>query len=214
MYNDRALLTIMNRNRKNDLVCMADRLDFLAGILAMNGGFLQRTGLAGGKLGIALFFYHYAQYSGNKYYDELAGSLLDDLSDQINFSAPLDFENGLTGIGWGISYLLRKGFIEGDIDEILEEIDIAISGRLNDFLPSEQINQEKVFGYNYYRQARNKSNHWDGSEIFSFINPPACDELHLTIPFLINPDNYGLFYGIAGKAFTILSSLTLKKQSQ
>ena len=84
MYNDRAFLTIMTGNKKNDPVFITDRLDFLAGILAMNGGFLQKAGLAGGKLGIAIFFYHYAQYTGNKYYDEFAGSLIDDLSDQIN----------------------------------------------------------------------------------------------------------------------------------
>lgn len=193
--------------KRNDSFQKIDRLDFLSGILSMNVEFLQNIGLACGKLGIAIFFYHYAQYTGNRYYNEFAGSLIDDMSDHINNRAPLDFNNGLTGIGWGITYLVRKGFIEGVVDEILEEIDFAISEGLNDIILSKQINEEKVTGYNYYRLARNNNNQWDGIEIFSFIKPSSRDDKHLTIPFLINPDNYGLFYGIAGEAFMLLSTV-------
>lgn len=192
-------------------VCMEDRLHCLAEILALNGGFLPKHGLARGKLGISIFLYHYARYTCNNYYDELAGSLLDDLIVEINSSAPLDFDEGLTGIGWGITYLINKGFIEGDIDDILEEVDLSISRRLNDFLPSEQINKKRESGYNFYRQARITNSHWDGSEIFSFIKSSDCDILNPDITFLVNPDNYGLFYGIAGKALRILNKVIVGK---
>lgn len=33
---------------------------------------------------------------------------------------------GLSGIGWGIEYLIQQGFIEGNADEILEEIDLYV----------------------------------------------------------------------------------------
>jgi lantibiotic modifying enzyme len=39
---------------------------------------------------------------------------------------PVDFENGLAGIGWGIEYLVQNKFIEADTDEVLEEFDNRI----------------------------------------------------------------------------------------
>ena len=35
-------------------------------------------------------------------------------------------EDGLAGIGLGVTYLIKNGFVEGDINELLEEIDNEI----------------------------------------------------------------------------------------
>ena len=39
---------------------------------------------------------------------------------------PLDFANGLTGIGWGVEYLIQKGFQKGVGVEICEAIDAKL----------------------------------------------------------------------------------------
>lgn len=191
-------------------VNITDRLQKLVNILSLNAGFIENPGLGKGKLGIAILFYSYARYSTNKWFEESADSLIDDIFEHINNSIALDFENGLIGIGWGISYLIRKGFLEGNIDEVLDEIDIAISDKLNEYLLEERINKKIESGYYLYIRAKSKTGDWDGSEIFSYINL-RNSKMPLTVTSLIEPDNYGFFEGLAGEAFLILKNINSKR---
>lgn len=190
------------------------RLQCLVNILLLNAGFIESIGLGKGKLGIAIFFYHYARYTGSKLYEEFADSLLDEVSDQLNTSTPLDFENGLTGIGWGIVYLVKNSFIEGDIDEILNDIDIAIADKLNEYLPEERDRNERESGYYLYQQAKGQNKNWNDKEIISFVKPQNDNNVPLSVPVLINPDNYGLFEGFAGESLVILKELNELKEKK
>jgi len=91
--------------------------------LLMNVSFMHDISLYHGKMGVVLFFVHYAQHSDNPLYHEFAIELLFEVCEEIHEGLPVDFESGLCGIGWGIEYLLQHGFIEGDSDEILSELD-------------------------------------------------------------------------------------------
>ncbi|MCC8144920.1 MAG: hypothetical protein LIO93_00450 [Bacteroidales bacterium] len=97
--------------------------------LIMHTSIFPELGLYHGKMGIVLFFAHYGRYTGNPLYDEFAGELLDDIFEEMDESVPINFEYGLCGIGWGICYLLQHGFMEGDGDEILYEMDKKIMER-------------------------------------------------------------------------------------
>lgn len=103
-----------------------NRLQRIANVLLLNTSFIDNPGLLKGKMGIAIFFYHYARYTGNKIFEDYAGELIDEIYEEINKNTPLDFEDGLTAIGWGIEYLVQNGFVGADTDEILEEIDKAV----------------------------------------------------------------------------------------
>lgn len=94
--------------------------------LIINSSFLTDLSLFHGKIGIVLFFYKYAQYTKNSVYKEFAGQLLDEIFSEIHDGIGVDFENGLSGIGWGILYLLKNEFIAGNPNEILEDIDLKI----------------------------------------------------------------------------------------
>lgn len=87
---------------------------------------LNNIGLYHGKMGLILFFVHYSHYVGNTLFEDFAYSLLDDIYNEIDSSLSFDFENGLSGIGWAIEYLLQNGFMNGDSDDILEDIDRKI----------------------------------------------------------------------------------------
>ena len=98
-------------------------LQQIANHLIINSSFLTDLSLYHGKMGIVLFFCNYARYTGNSVYEEFAGELLDELFSEIHDGIGVDFENGLSGIGWGILYLLKNNFIVGSPDDILEDID-------------------------------------------------------------------------------------------
>ena len=96
-----------------------DLLPRIARHLIMHASYTPDMGLYHGKMGIVLFFAHYARYMGNSLYNEFAGELLDEVYQGIHTELPVNFESGLCGVGWGIEYLLQYGFMEGDSDEIL-----------------------------------------------------------------------------------------------
>lgn len=86
---------------------------------------LVNPGLYNGKLGMVILFYEYSRYSGDTLYEQFADEIMDsvlELPDSLSFR----FSDGLTGIGWGITYLLKEKFIEGNIDDILSEVDMKL----------------------------------------------------------------------------------------
>lgn len=86
----------------------------------------RNPGLIDGKTGIILFLMHYAKSSGNEIYREIAEDMLDELWTDINVSTPIGLSSGLCGVGWGIEYLIQNDFVDGDGDEICEEVDKAV----------------------------------------------------------------------------------------
>ena len=101
-------------------------LERIVNILLLNASFIDNLGLLNGKMGICIFFYHLARKTKSKIYEEFAGELLDEIYDEISIHTPLDFENGLTGIGWGIEYLVQNGFADGNTNDTLFEIDNTV----------------------------------------------------------------------------------------
>jgi len=147
---------------------IGDRLQRIANVLLLNASFLDNPGLLNGKMGIAIFFYHYSRYSKNKIYEDYAGELVDEIYDEINTSTPVNFENGLTGIGWGIEYLVKNGFVQADTNEALEEIDCAIyRHRINS--PVLINTGDDLFGYGFYHIARILGHEIDDNDLNTLI---------------------------------------------
>ena len=82
---------------------------------------LESHGL-NGKIGMAILFYEYSRLYNDKLFQLYAEELLDPVLDSLN-SESLTIQDGLSGIAWGIVYLHKKGFIEGNLREILSEVD-------------------------------------------------------------------------------------------
>ena len=105
--------------------------------LILHTSFMRNIGLYDGKMGTVLFFVHYAKYTNNSMYDDFAGEILDEIYEDIHTETPIYFSNGLCGIAWGIEYLLQQGYMEGDSDEILSDLDEKIMRydprRISDF---------------------------------------------------------------------------------
>ncbi len=145
-----------------------DRLRRIANVLLLNASFIENPGLLNGKMGIAIFFYHYTRYTNNKIYEDYAGKLIDEIYEEINTSTPVNFENGLTGIGWGIEYLVKNKFVQADTDEALGDIDSAIyRHRINSPILINTGND--LFGYGFYHIARILGHEIDDNDLNTLI---------------------------------------------
>ena len=98
-------------------------------IATLNACFTSDSGLFRGKMGFVVYFSHYVLNTGYTVYEKLIDRLLDDIYSNLNRSIPINIETGLCGIGWGIEYLIHKGFVKGNTDELLEEVDFQIMER-------------------------------------------------------------------------------------
>jgi len=96
----------------------------IANVLSANVQKLPSPSLLEGKMGVAIFLYHYARYSGRTAYAKLADNLMSEIIESMS-GHQISFASGLSGIGWGIKHLLKENFIEGD-DNILEDLDDCI----------------------------------------------------------------------------------------
>ena len=94
--------------------------------LLLQSSFIKDIGLFHGQMGIVLFFHHYARHTGNAVYSDYADDLLDTVWENLHNRLPDTFESGLTGIAWGVEYLIQNGFAEGNSNEICEAIDSRI----------------------------------------------------------------------------------------
>jgi len=126
-----------------------DRIRRIANILLLNSSFIDNPGLLNGKTGIAIFFYHYGRYTGNKIFTGYAGDLVDEIYEEINQSTPVNFADGLTGIGWGIEYLVKNKFVQAETDEALSEIDTVVY-RNSLYWPFLLESGNDLFGYGLY----------------------------------------------------------------
>jgi len=94
--------------------------------LILHSSSINNIGLLEGKMGIAIFFYRYYKYTKKNLYRDFGGELIDEIYNEIHLYSPLDFINGLTGIAWGIEYLVRNKYVNADSDEVLEDLDKKI----------------------------------------------------------------------------------------
>jgi len=94
----------------------------IADMLLLNGTLTECPGLVHGKMGIAVFFFHYAQFTGNELFADYAMDLIGEMLNQIHVNSPADYEKGIAGIGVGIDYLIRNKFLDTE-DDICEDFD-------------------------------------------------------------------------------------------
>lgn len=94
--------------------------------LMLNAYFNPDLGLFHGQMGTVLAMSEYSKYSNNEVYFDVASCLLDNIAGKMHKNLLFSFASGLSGIGWGIEYLIQYGFVEGESVKICKEIDRKI----------------------------------------------------------------------------------------
>lgn len=97
-------------------------LRHIAEMLLLNGTLTECPGLVHGKMGIAVFFFHYARYTDTVLFSDYAMDLIVELQKQLHANSRADYERGIAGIGTGIDYLINNDFLETE-EDIFEDFD-------------------------------------------------------------------------------------------
>jgi hypothetical protein len=86
--------------------------------------------LTNGKMGFCIYYYYLFRWEEKEEFKQIAEKLLDDVVSNLSETMIINVESGLTGIAMGISHLVKEKFIDGDINEILEDVDSYILKKL------------------------------------------------------------------------------------
>ena len=108
----------------NDLPNDRDRM--IATLVLHSADIPDAIGLLTGQTGIVIAVVNYARRFGMSWLEEAADFLVDNITRRIRRMSACGFSSGLAGIGWGVEYLIQKGFMEGDSNEILADVDRRI----------------------------------------------------------------------------------------
>lgn len=111
---------------QNQTTSIEPLLRQIANMLIVNGTLLENSGLWYGKMGVAIFFCHYAQCTENELYMDYAVEIINVIRAEIHQDSITDYDRGLAGIGAGVEYLSHTGFLTIDTDKVLRDIDKRI----------------------------------------------------------------------------------------
>lgn len=148
---------------------------------------LEQMGLFYGKMGVAVFLFHYASVCQDEFYENIAMRLISEVFSHIHAETSIDYADGLSGIGCAIEYLHRNEFIEGDIDEILEDLDLLFDDILNDSQREKEVQENLLDLIRYYRfrlsgknidleNERTRKNQLNLSYLLTLLENGVCNE--------------------------------------
>lgn len=87
---------------------------------------ISSISLCGGMLGYVLALYQLGQKSKCQFITHYADTQLESCLYEIPSDMSCGFSDGISGIGWAIEFLINKGFIQGNPDDVLYELDRKI----------------------------------------------------------------------------------------
>ena len=106
----------------NYYIAIEKDLQQIGELLLLNGTLTEDPGLVHGKMGIAVFLFHYAQYTENMLFADYAMDLIGEIQNQLHIDSCADYEKGVAGIGVGIRYLIQNDYLDAE-DNIFEDLD-------------------------------------------------------------------------------------------
>ena len=117
----------------------------LVDYLLLNAYSVNSSGLYNGKAGISLCLFEMSRFLQDEYIEEQAFELLKE--SLLTKNEDIGFENGLSGIGYVLLYLIQNKFIEADFEDLFGHHQKRIEeyiGRLN----TTEINKENFVRHN------------------------------------------------------------------
>lgn len=163
-------------------------------------------GLLQGRMGIVLFLFHYGRTFQFQKSVEHAEIMLDEIVESIQLDIHYGLKTGIAGIGWGIQHLYQEGFIELDINVVLEDFD----RRVMELNPPKMLNLNREYGLGgiiiyvlsrlYTIETENLDNPFD---------PTFLNDIYLRVQSLIN--NEDIMYDCMDSVFDFVDYYDNKK---
>jgi hypothetical protein len=95
-------------------------------MLSLTQAYIKDNGLLNGPIGLSMYFFYYAKYTNDEYFEDIAYNCIKLVYDSATKDTPIDFCNGLGGIEWSINYLSNHEFVETDettLSDVASRID-------------------------------------------------------------------------------------------
>ncbi|GHU63137.1 hypothetical protein FACS1894160_3220 [Bacteroidia bacterium] len=114
--------------------------------IMLNAYSVKSIGLYNGKVGLSLCLFEVARYLNDESIEEYAFGLLQESLALSSKSKNTGFESGLSGVGFGLLYLIKNQFIDANVEELFgEQI-----GRIQSLLKETNTFFEKHFSQIYF----------------------------------------------------------------
>ena len=113
--------------------------------LLLNAYSVNSSGLYNGKAGISLCFFEIARFLQDEYIEEQAFELLQE--SLLTKNEDIGFENGLSGIGYVLLYLIQNKFVEADFEDLFDSQQRKIEGYIKR-LKTTETDKEKFVRHN------------------------------------------------------------------
>ena len=95
--------------------------------LMLESLFLKEAGLLYGKMGVGIAFFDLGERTGQAAFTAQGDELVSGILDGLDFRTNWDFATGLSGIAWGIEYLVQNGYEDCNTNIVCRDIDWKIS---------------------------------------------------------------------------------------
>lgn len=117
----------------------------LVDYILLNAYSVNLSGLYNGKAGMALALFETAKYLQDEYIEEQGFELLQEAL--LSKNEDIGFENGLSGIGFALVYLIKNEFVDGDFSELFGENLEKITSKLID-LEKNPLEEHIIYQFN------------------------------------------------------------------
>src|SRR5260221_8975184 len=110
---------------------LKSKVDEIAQFLGQFHHPASNYGLYGGDLGRLLFLFHYAEATGSqKFFDLAIEGTEKCVESAIDSNNSFAFCSGLSGLCWFLEYVVGKGWLDANTNEIISDLDES----LNDYM--------------------------------------------------------------------------------
>ena len=149
-------------------------------------------GLFHGKMGLAIYFFALARKTNSSDHQSQTEKIIEEVYNEAGkVTFPVDFENGLSGIAWGLCYLIKNDYVNADPDEILEDVDDRIFSYLNENMEKLPLGiSQGLLGYLVYYTYRLENAGDSGDQVIQYIHSRVVTDILNRLTQLIEEEKF------------------------
>ncbi|WP_209332806.1 lanthionine synthetase LanC family protein [Lunatimonas salinarum] len=179
---------------------------------------LDTPGIFKGKMGACLYFFQAFHHQNDPRFGTAAESTVQEVYSFVHQNpVPSYFDNGLAGIAWGIHQLIKNGSLEGEADELLEQIDNILFKVISE--KSEEIEfgvKRGLLGYLLYifdrlAELSDIRDFHISRELFTSLATLLVNRIHLMVAYgkasFAEPNGFHVFWDLPNYLYVLAEAV-------